>query len=298
MAATGGVPQQDTGPLERSAAPGPGLRWRRIFPGEERQLGLLRRWLASLLPDCPARDDVTSVATELGCNAIVHTRSGQGGQFTVEVTWYGAVVQVAVTDSGAATGPVEIDDPGGEHGRGLVVVRGLSVRSGVSGDQRGRLVWAHIAWDDPSPAACPPSQDPYQAAVRDGEAALARRFAGVPAWFGRSTLAWWAVAGPQGLVSAPTARELAGLLYRLLDTPGPGQSPAAGQAHHSSADERPASHPRRQPAAGSRDAARRRRPGTASTGLDGRGHGRLVRTRRPVMVPGLVAAGSASLARA
>jgi len=243
----------------------PGLRWRRVFPGEERQLAALRRWLSSLLPDCPARDDVLSVATELGGNAIHHTDSGRdGGWFAVEVTWQESVVQVAVADGGGAAEPRVIDDPAGEHGRGLLLVRGLSVRTGCTGDQRGRLAWAHIAWDDPAPAGHPPSQDPYQAAVRDGEAVLARRFAGVPAWFGRSTLAWWAVAGSQGLVSAPTARELAGLLIRLLDTPA--QSPATSQARPSRAGERAAPHPRPLPDA-SRDAARWRRPGTASTGI-------------------------------
>jgi hypothetical protein len=83
----------------------------------------------------------------------------------------------------------------------------------------GKLVWAQIAWTDPNPPVPKSSQDPYQAAVREGEAALARRFAGVPASFRRSTLAWWAVVGPVGLVSAPSARELAGLLYRLLGRP-------------------------------------------------------------------------------
>src|SRR5690348_17204103 len=56
-------------------------RWRQMFSGEERQLGLMRRWLAACLPECPARDDVVSVATELGSNAILHTASGRGGWF-------------------------------------------------------------------------------------------------------------------------------------------------------------------------------------------------------------------------
>ena len=43
---------------------------------------------------------------------------------------------------------------------------------------------------------------------------------GVPAWFGRSTLQWWALAGGQ-LVAAPSAEELASLLGRLLDHPPP-----------------------------------------------------------------------------
>src|SRR5216683_2605664 len=73
MTATNGAKEQDTGSLEGPSALAPGMWWGRVFPGEERQLGLLRRWLESLLPACPARDDVACVATELGTNAIVHT---------------------------------------------------------------------------------------------------------------------------------------------------------------------------------------------------------------------------------
>lgn len=40
--------------------------------GEERQLGIMRRWLASLLPENPARDDLTTIATELATNADFH----------------------------------------------------------------------------------------------------------------------------------------------------------------------------------------------------------------------------------
>jgi hypothetical protein len=47
------------------------MPWRRLFPGEERQLGMLRQWLKTLLPGIPARDDVLSIATELASNAIV-----------------------------------------------------------------------------------------------------------------------------------------------------------------------------------------------------------------------------------
>jgi serine/threonine-protein kinase RsbW len=199
-----GVPQAPSGSADR-------LRWRQLFPGEERHLGALRRWLASLFPPCPARDDVTAVASELSSNAVRHTLSGRGGWFAVEVTWYGPVVRVAVTDSGAPTEPRVIDDPGSEHGRGLLVVRGLSLRAGACGDHRGRLVWADVRWDAGAVVAVA-APDAHEAAIRDGEAALARRFAGVPAWFGRDTLAWWALAEPGQLVTAPSARELAGLL--------------------------------------------------------------------------------------
>ena len=193
------------------------LRWRRVFQGEERQLGVLRGWLASLLPQHPARDDVISVATELASNALRHTASGRGGWFAAEITWRRSIVRVAIADGGGPAEPHVIDDPAAEHGRGLLLVRGLSVRAGMTGDQRGRLVWADIAWDEPNANTHEHSRDPYEAAIRDGQAALARRFAGVPTWFGRSTLAWWALVGPDDLLSAPSARELAVLLYRMLD---------------------------------------------------------------------------------
>jgi serine/threonine-protein kinase RsbW len=200
-----------------------------VFKGEERQLGVLRGWLASLLPESPSRDDVISVATELASNALRHTASGRGGWFGVEITWDRSTVRVAVADAGGPAEPHVIEDPAAEDGRGLLLVRGLSVRTGVVGDRRGRLMSADIPWAGASEVREAP-QDPYEASIRDGEAVLARRFAGVHAWFGRYTLAWWALAGPGELVTAPSARELAGQLYRLQNASRPARS-AAPQTH-------------------------------------------------------------------
>ena len=232
MPVPGGTPDQGAGTPAAPPVLMPGMRWRQVFPGEERQLGVLRRWLASLLPDCPARDDVASVATELGSNTIRHTASGRGGWFAVEITWHQSAVRVAVADCGAPDGPRVIDDPAGEHGRGLLVVRGLSVRTGVCGDHRGRLIWADVPWGDAGAAKPASPQDWYEAAIRDGTAGLASRFAGVPAWFGRSTLQWWALAGGE-LVVAPSAPELASLLSHAQDQrpqwpPGAGHLSRAG----------------------------------------------------------------------
>jgi len=130
-----------------------GMRWRKVFRGEERQLGAMRRWLASLLPAVPARDDVTLVATELASNAICHTASGRGGWFTVEITWWRSAVRVGVTDCGGPAQPRVAGDPAGERGRGLLLVTGLSLRTGARGDQQGRLVWADVRWDGPGPIA-------------------------------------------------------------------------------------------------------------------------------------------------
>jgi anti-sigma regulatory factor (Ser/Thr protein kinase) len=203
MAASGRGPQQDIGALGGPAVPASGLRWRRVFPGDEQQLGVLRRWLESLLPDCSARDDVIYVATELGTNAVQHTASGRSGWFVVEITWHRAVVRVAVADGGATAGPRVVRDPDGEHGRGLLVVAGLSARTGVCGDDRGRLVWADVPWAGATEPTSP--LDPHEAAIGDGQAGLASRFTGVPAWFGWSTLQSWALAAGR-LVNAPRCR--------------------------------------------------------------------------------------------
>ncbi|HEY5988952.1 MAG TPA: hypothetical protein VIV12_21610, partial [Streptosporangiaceae bacterium] len=161
-----------------------------------------------------------------------------------------------------------------------LLVRGLSLRTGVVGDHRGRLIWADIAWNERDAPPAAPAEDPYEATIRDGQAALARRFAGIPAWFGRSTLQWWALPAHTGLMTAPTANELAGLLLRLEDVPPPLQSRATRDAVQATAQV----------------AQRAQAPGTAPTALPpSRGHrspqGQPAGTRRdcPRIQPGIKA---------
>ncbi len=245
MSATSGAFERGRGASGALPELVPGLRWRRVVPGHERQLRVLRRWLESLLPQCPARDHLTAVTNELASNAVRHTASGRGGWLSVEIVWYGPVVRVAVADSGAAATPRVIEDLASETGRGLRLVRGMSVRTGVCGDHRGRLIWADVRWADTTDTtgtttATVMSPDPYEVAIRDGEAALARSFAGIPTWFGRSTLQWWAMVGTGGLVTAPSARELGGLLDQLLHAPPQQRPPATAQAPPFPAEERDA----------------------------------------------------------
>jgi anti-sigma regulatory factor (Ser/Thr protein kinase) len=124
-----------------------GVQFRRLFPGEECQLRVVRRWLAASLPGCPVLDELVSIATELGSNAIKHSATGGDGKFTVEVTHAASGVQVAVTDDGGPGEPQVMADADGEHGRGLVLVRGLSTRMGAGGGPGGRTVWARIDLD-------------------------------------------------------------------------------------------------------------------------------------------------------
>jgi serine/threonine-protein kinase RsbW len=178
MPANGGSRDQVAGMPGPPSAPRSRLRRRRVFPGEERQLAELRRWVASLLPQCPARDDVACVATELGTNAVRHTASGQGGWFGVEITWHQQVVRIAVADGGTLGGGLRVtDDPDAERGRGLQMVEGLSARTGVCGDQHGRLVWADVSWGDAGAADPASPQEPSEAGIRVGQAGLASQFA-------------------------------------------------------------------------------------------------------------------------
>ena len=152
----------------------PEISWRRVFPGEERQVAVLRRWLASLLSARPEAGDLLVVATEMVNNAIRHTASGRGGRFTVEVTWHPAMVRVAVTDGGAPDGPHLIHDPLSENGRGLRLILGMSARSGVSGDAAGRRVWAEIPWSGATvaePASPPTAEEASILGWRNGPAA-------------------------------------------------------------------------------------------------------------------------------
>ncbi len=233
MPATTGAMHRGAGAPRAASVPLPGLRWRRVFAGEERQLSSLRRWLTLLLPECAARDDVISVATELGSNAIKHTASGRGGWFAVEVSVAlpSPTVRLSVADSGAPEGPRMVDEPMSEHGRGLMLVQGLAARTGVSGDQRGRVVWADVLWVAVSTVPSAPARDPYEMAIRDSQAELARRFAGIPIWFGRATMQWWALvarAGMSHLVTAASPQELAVVLVQALEAPLP-LRPVAGR---------------------------------------------------------------------
>lgn len=181
---------------------------------------MARRWLEDLLPPCAARDDVIAVVSELAANAVCHTASGRGGQFSVEVTWSGPRVSVVVGDGGGASEPQIIEDADGEHGRGLAMVRAMSVGVGVSGDERGRFVRADMAWAaDDHPGT--PDAAPNQVTTAELEI-LQSQFAGIAIWFGLMTRQWWAmikVGGGDELISASSARELADGLTAMRAVP-------------------------------------------------------------------------------
>jgi anti-sigma regulatory factor (Ser/Thr protein kinase) len=235
MPATSRAPDAG-GSVSGTGVPAPGQSWRRVFPGDERQLRELRRWLADVLPDAPERDDVVSVASELSANAIKHTASGRGGAFAVEVVWQRqpGTVWLAVADGGAPQEPREVNNPMGEHGRGLMLVHGLSARTGTAGDQHSRVVWAEIPWQaaQEAPAACSQGAVGAEAGIDAALAGLTGRFASVPIWYGRSTEQWWALvhrAGKDELIGASSAAGLAEALSKVRDILRPAQGGAAAR---------------------------------------------------------------------
>jgi anti-sigma regulatory factor (Ser/Thr protein kinase) len=149
-------------------APGPARRVR-VFPGEPGQVRQVRAFVACALAGCPAREALLTCVSELAANAIAHTASGDGGEFTVEVVRPApGVARVAVTDAGSPDEPTvscpdepdEPDDPGDLHclaegGRGLALVAACSSRWGYrdADESAGRTVWAEATWPVPVPAA-------------------------------------------------------------------------------------------------------------------------------------------------
>src|ERR1700735_3594336 len=90
-----------------------GLRWRRAFAGTRVQVAEVRRCVACLLAEHPAREALITCVSELSANAVVHTASGCGGFFTVEGSCpRSGVARVSVTDAGGPTEPAA-GAPGG-----------------------------------------------------------------------------------------------------------------------------------------------------------------------------------------
>lgn len=143
------------------------------LPGDDRRAPEVARFLLRRALVGQDTDDLVLCADELVCNAITHTRSGlPGGRFLVTLQVEGGgIVLVSVLDEGVRTG----QDPSArpvtdEHGRGLIIVRGLSIESGETDAFTGRLAWFRIKVFDRD--AQPGSRDVPRDAQRDGETLL------------------------------------------------------------------------------------------------------------------------------
>jgi serine/threonine-protein kinase RsbW len=124
----------------------PAMYWRRTFPGRADQAHEVRAFTTALMPDHPRHDELLLVVGELAANALRHTKSGQGGTFTVDVSRADKRTCVSVTDDGGPTEPV-VAEAGewDESGRGLRTVALLADSWGWHGNDTGRTVTAVFA---------------------------------------------------------------------------------------------------------------------------------------------------------
>jgi anti-sigma regulatory factor (Ser/Thr protein kinase) len=122
------------------------------LPGVPSQVSRARRLVtAALGRDHPLYDDCVLLTSELATNAILHSRSGAGGWFTVAVRASGAAVRVWVADGGSDAPPCACGAEGrATGGRGLPLLDALSHRWGLSRANGATTVWFELA----RPAAC------------------------------------------------------------------------------------------------------------------------------------------------
>jgi anti-sigma regulatory factor (Ser/Thr protein kinase) len=137
-----------------SVTAGDGNPQRRVFPGRAEQVARARRFVGRALDGCPVADQAMVCVSELASNAIVHTRTGQGGTFQV-IVWRGrSSACVAVLDGGSPTRPAPRRPVPGtlaESGYGLTVVQELAACWGhhrhSDGSWHGGVVWFRIDWN-------------------------------------------------------------------------------------------------------------------------------------------------------
>ncbi|RSN05167.1 ATP-binding protein [Nonomuraea sp. WAC 01424] len=116
------------------------------LPGIPSQVSRARGLVtAALGRDHPLHDDVVLLTSELATNAILHSRSGDGGSFTVSVLSSDTTVRVCVADGGAEGPPCVCHAaPQATSGRGLPLIEALSHRWGFVREAGSTTVWFEL----------------------------------------------------------------------------------------------------------------------------------------------------------
>lgn len=108
-----------------------------VSPRKARQfvLGLLESWSITDL-----KADAALVVSELATNAVRHARS----PFSVQLARRGSRLRVSVFDESSLVPAPREADPGSLSGRGLMLVREVSVDWGYSVTPTGKYVWSEL----------------------------------------------------------------------------------------------------------------------------------------------------------
>jgi anti-sigma regulatory factor (Ser/Thr protein kinase) len=115
------------------------------FPATAESVAGARRWLAGRLGRAhPACGDAVLLLSEAFTNAVLHSA---GGKVEVSARAEGGRVRVEVVDEGGDTLPHYVDDPCGEGGRGLPIMRAFARDWGFEVIEHGRLrVWFEVPY--------------------------------------------------------------------------------------------------------------------------------------------------------
>jgi anti-sigma regulatory factor (Ser/Thr protein kinase) len=113
------------------------------FPGSPSSVPSARRFVRDALGDCPRADDLILAASELTANAVLWSASGCGGHYIVRLRRAPRWARVEVIDQGEPPIPAVASG----NGHGLMLVRGVTDRSGYSLDTSGqRTSWCEVTW--------------------------------------------------------------------------------------------------------------------------------------------------------
>jgi anti-sigma regulatory factor (Ser/Thr protein kinase) len=100
-----------------------------------------RRWLADILTawcvDLVPVDGAVLALSEVFTNAVLHA-AGDGHSTLTAALWHGHL-RITVSDPDPETRPAV--GGGEEHGRGLLVVRAITMRHGTTRTATGKVVW-------------------------------------------------------------------------------------------------------------------------------------------------------------
>ncbi len=147
----------------------PASRTARAYPGTAEHIRVVRADIRALTDGCPLAEDLILCASELATNAVLYSNSHlPGATFTVRAEVHpGDCARIEVEDD---AGPWTGHMPGRSRGYELGIVADLASDWGITGDYRGRTVWARLGW--PCDPASPPDPD---ASATPATAALAAR---------------------------------------------------------------------------------------------------------------------------
>jgi hypothetical protein len=140
------VPSDEQLPLRSPAAEERGNAWEQAYPGDEVQLGYLRAALRPLLSNCPMADDVIQLMSELGANAVKHSRSREaGGTFTARLLDVPGQYMLGEIEDGGSDWRGDLQGSA-RDASGLDLLLKFSAACGVSGDSWKRVVWFHLKY--------------------------------------------------------------------------------------------------------------------------------------------------------